>query len=46
MTASCLLTLSRIESETDQAAAERALEETRAVATRSGDLFDAQPVLV
>ncbi|HSF44191.1 MAG TPA: hypothetical protein VLT87_30670, partial [Thermoanaerobaculia bacterium] len=38
MTASCLLTLSRVESETDQAAAERALEEARAVATRSGDL--------
>ncbi|HSF39253.1 MAG TPA: hypothetical protein VLT87_05620, partial [Thermoanaerobaculia bacterium] len=38
MTASCLLTLSRVESETDQAAAERALEEARAVAARSGDL--------
>lgn len=38
ITASCLLTLSRIESETDPAAAERALEEARAVAARSGDL--------
>ena len=38
VTASCLLTLARIQAETDRGAAERSLEEARAVAARSGDL--------
>lgn len=38
VTAFCLLSLSRIQAGADPAAAERSLEEARAVATRSGDL--------
>lgn len=38
VTASCLLTLARVQAETDRAAAERSLEEARAVAARAGDL--------